>query len=635
MSAFEKAPPSLSSEALETLAADLFGVKGQARPLASERDQNARIDGIAGRYVLKIANAAEDPMQIGLQNAALLHLEAMGFPGVPKLIRTVNGQSTGQTPVGNDSCIVRMVSWLDGPLFSAAPRSLTQLSALGRFMGRLTNALQGFGHPAANRGPFLWSLDHVAGVRDYIVDIADDDCRRIVTGLFDRYDRSIAPHLPALRASVLHQDANDNNIITDPGNPEHISGLIDFGDMCFGRTINELAITLAYALLDAADIYSAARAVIAGYVAEFPIAEMEAEVLYDLMRMRLAASICISSHQSKRHPENTYLLVSQTPARQLLARLDRIDPELMKAVFRSAAGYAATPCANSIRGHLASATVRPMFHPPLDTAARVALLTDGTHADMPAFSDRRFDAWFAAQRPAGLPGSVAFYGFGPYGEARSVYATDQFADAASPERRTRHLGIDVFAPAMTPVHAPLHGKVAYVTYNADPLDYGNTLILEHRTADGQPFWTLYGHLAGTLPDLLSPGQPVRAGDLVAHLGDWPENGGWAPHLHFQVMTSLLEQDQGNFFGVGHDSLWDVWSDICIDPNLILRLPDESFRVDPETPDRLLERRARAIGPSLSISYAEKLKMVRGDGPYLIDHTGRKFLDAVNNITHVG
>ena len=127
---------------------------------------------------------------------------------------------------------------------------------------------------------------------------------------------------------------------------------------------------------------------------------------------------------------------------------------------------------------------------------------------------------------------------------------------------------------------------------------------------------------------------MAAGDLIAHLGDWHENGGWAPHLHFQVMTDMLGQ-KGNFFGVGHDSLWDVWSGICPDPNLILRLAPESFAVDPNPPEALLERRAKAIGPSLSISYAEKLKIVRGQGPWLIDHTGRHYLDAVNNITHVG
>jgi 4-aminobutyrate aminotransferase-like enzyme len=253
---------------------------------------------------------------------------------------------------------------------------------------------------------------------------------------------------------------------------------------------------------------------------------------------------------------------------------------------------------------------------------------------MPAFSDRAFDGWMAAQRPATLPKDIPFLGFGLYGEKRSVYTAAQFADAASDERRTRHLGIDIFAPAGTAIHASLDGTVESVTYNADPLDYGHTLILRHTTAAGRPFFTLYGHLGGSLPSLCRPGQTITAGDLIAHLGDWHENGGWAPHLHIQVITSLLTQ-QGNFFGVGHDSLWDVWTDISPDANLLLRLEPETFRIDPEPPETLLARRRKVIGPSLSISYREKLKIVRGRGPWLIDHTGRRYLDTVNNITHVG
>ena len=116
-----------------------------------------------------------------------------------------------------------------------------------------------------------------------------------------------------------------------------------------------------------------------------------------------------------------------------------------------------------------------------------------------------------------------------------------------------------------------------MTYNADPLDYGNTLILQH-DAGGVTFFTLYGHLAGTLPGLLSVGQEVAAGQLIAHLGDWHENGGWAPHVHFQIITDLLAQSGGNFFGVGQESLWDVWQSISPDPNLILRLDPARFRV---------------------------------------------------------
>jgi hypothetical protein len=130
------------------------------------------------------------------------------------------------------------------------------------------------------------------------------------------------------------------------------------------------------------------------------------------------------------------------------------------------------------------------------------------------------------------------------------------------------------------------------------------------------------------------GDRVDAGQLIAHLGDWHENGGWAPHIHFQIMTDMLAQT-GNFFGVGHDSLWDVWSEICIDPNLILRLAPESFEIDPAPPEKLIARRAESLGPSLSLSYRDKLKIVRGKGCMAVRSYRAAVLDAVNNITHVG
>ncbi len=267
------------------------------------------------------------------------------------------------------------------------------------------------------------------------------------------------------------------------------------------------------------------------------------------------------------HPDVTLPQIYTAVSPEIARRLSGVDQGLLRAIMRRGRGMAAATNEGAVRAYLAGVSPAPLFLPDIGSASSLALLTRGEHADMPAFSDRDFDAWFATKGVT--------YGLGSYGEKRSVYATDQFADSASPERRTCHLGIDVFAPAMTPVYAPLPGKVAFVTYNADPLDYGNTLILEH-DADGVVFHTLYGHLAGTLPGLVQTGDEISPGQLIAHLGDWHENGGWAAHIHFQIMTDMLEQTDGNFFGVGHESLWDVWQSICPDPNLILCLPADRF-----------------------------------------------------------
>lgn len=269
---------------------------------------------------------------------------------------------------------------------------------------------------------------------------------------------------------------------------------------------------------------------------------------------------------SKADAEDLPALIAASPP-AVAARLRDADQGLLRAILRAGLGLPAIPSAPQIIAHLQNLTFEALFRPDVASSRTLALLTNDEHPDMPPFSDRAFDAWFAAKN---VP-----YGIGTYGEDRSVYRTAQFADVTSAERRTRHLGIDVFAPAGTPLYAPLPGRVLHLTYNADPLDYGHTLILEHHTGEAK-FYTLYGHLAATLPHLLQPGAIVTAGQHIADLGDWHENGGWAPHVHFQIMTDMLDQTGGNFYGVGHSSLWDVWQSICPDPNLILRLPESAF-----------------------------------------------------------
>ena len=74
MTAFATRNPAFPMEDLARFAAQHFGKQGTLRPLPSERDQNARLVSGDGEYVLKIANPAEDPGQIDLQNATMLHL---------------------------------------------------------------------------------------------------------------------------------------------------------------------------------------------------------------------------------------------------------------------------------------------------------------------------------------------------------------------------------------------------------------------------------------------------------------------------------------------------------------------------------------------------------------------------------
>ena len=54
-----------------------------------------------------------------------------------------------------------------------------------------------------------------------------------------------------------------------------------------------------------------------------------------------------------------------------------------------------------------------------------------------------------------------------------------------------------------------------------------------------------------------------------------------------------------------------------------------------TPAEILAIRGRHFGRNLSLAYNEPLKIVRGEGQYLFAADGRRYLDLVNNVCHVG
>ena len=224
-------------------------------------------------------------------------------------------------------------------------------------------------------------------------------------------------------------------------------------------------------------------------------------------------------------------------------------------------------------------------------------------------------------------------GAGRYNEARLVYATEAFQEAGG-ERRTIHIGLDLFMPPGTSVFAPLAGTLHSFRDNNAPLDYGPAIILEHQVEDGLTFYTLYGHLSLDSLAGLAVGREVMKGQEIGRIGDIEENGGWAPHLHFQIIGDLLGYE-GDFPGVAPAGQRDTWLSLCPDPNLIAGVPG----VEPAAPlmskEEIVAKRAAHLGPSLSLSYRKPLEILRGRGQYLYDENGKRYLDLVNNVCHVG
>lgn len=142
-------------------------------------------------------------------------------------------------------------------------------------------------------------------------------------------------------------------------------------------------------------------------------------------------------------------------------------------------------------------------------------------------------------------------GYGGYGEHRIFYQQSPLFNDGKTLPRCIHLGIDLWSPAGTPVYAPLDAQVHSFRYNDQVLDYGATIILQH-TLENQPFYTLYGHLTLASIQHLKKGQTIQKGEPFTAIGARNENGGWVPHLHFQVILNV-EGWEGDYPGVATEA----------------------------------------------------------------------------------
>ncbi|GAB4124694.1 MAG: hypothetical protein OHK0045_02230 [Raineya sp.] len=171
----------------------------------------------------------------------------------------------------------------------------------------------------------------------------------------------------------------------------------------------------------------------------------------------------------------------------------------------------------------------------------------------------KFDKWLKSllakhQKKAAIGG---------YLENRRIYRRSQHF-----EGRSIHLGVDIWAEAGTPVFAPYDAVVHSFQNNTAWGDYGPTIILAHQIEDFY-LYTLYGHLSLQSLEGLYEGKQIKQGEQFADLGDFPINGDWSPHLHFQCITDLMGK-KGDFYGVCNPQEKEKFAAICPNPNLILK-----------------------------------------------------------------
>src|SRR4051794_12103607 len=228
---------SLTTTAPQTLAADAealvrrhFGIAAVAKNLTSERDQNFYLRAEDGKeFVLKIANPAEDPQVTNFQTEALRHIAAANpaLP-VPHIIDTVDGKSELQLNLDSErTSVVRLLTYMRGEPLHKVPHTAEQRRNLGRCLGELDLALQGFAHPASGHD-LLWDITYVDRLRVLIANVEGAERQALVERFLDGFEEHAQPILATLRAQVVHNDLNLHNVLVDPADHDRVAGVIDF-----------------------------------------------------------------------------------------------------------------------------------------------------------------------------------------------------------------------------------------------------------------------------------------------------------------------------------------------------------------------------------------------------------------------
>jgi len=613
-----------------------FDVKGSIKELVGEVDYNFKVESKCGKnYLLKISGPNFESDYIDFQINLLEYLNKNCEIEITKSELTIEGSRSCivKDGLGRDRC-VRLLSWVEGRLWSSVnPINKSLRKELGYKAAILSNSLINFKHSFSKR-EIEWDISNSLWVEDHL-DKFDTDQKKILKTFIIDFKKNL-PLYNDLTKSIIHNDINDNNIIVsnDLLNPS-VKSIIDFGDSVYTQTINDLAVTCSYGIMNVNDPLAACCEIISGYNNISSITDNELKLLYNLIAMRLVISVTKSLINRFKEPDNKYLLISEKPAWELLKKWVEVDSEFAYYSYRKACDLNAHPEQNnfykwalenrfSVTDLFSSIKKNKLYKIDLSVGSKWI----GGRNEI---EDLELFQYKIEKLQKKYPDKIIT---GGYLEPRSIYSSNSYEKIGNygDESRTIHLGLDFWLPPGTKVNSMFHGEIVVAVNDKGHKEYGGLLILKHNIQDLE-FYTLYGH--NTVESVLKNkvGSKVKKGDVIAEIGNYPENGNWAPHLHFQIILSMLNY-KIDYPGVCYFNQMEIWKDLCPDPNLLFKSIDLDNDKH-ESDEELIKYRHKNLGKSLKLHYDKPIHIVRGEGVYLIDYYGRKYLDTVNNVAHVG
>jgi len=312
------APGSIENSILKCLAEN-HGISGSLERLSGENLNYLLSTPEGEHYVVKIVDDHIPTEVVKMEFEALEYVISGGFPlQLPRIIENTNGKiETGIKIHTNSLNRLLLMTYIDGEqLENISDISDILLKNVGISLAQYNLAMLGFNHPAARRN-HRWNLAEAGQHRDKISLVEDPDKQALLAWGFDAWEE-VKSNLKSLSWQFIHGDMNRENILV---RGDRVTGLVDFGDSCFNPVVCDLAICLAYMMMDRDDPLETAAIVTRAYHEIKPLNEAELSVLLPLICGRLVTSIMISTERRGIDPDNPNWFGGEDSAEDLLTTL--------------------------------------------------------------------------------------------------------------------------------------------------------------------------------------------------------------------------------------------------------------------------------------------------------------------------
>jgi len=285
-------PPNFAIEVVAPVVAENFNLLGDYTQLVSERDQNFRLRTSNGQgFVVKVTGLVEDRIATDFQIAVLSHFEESEFNYAPRVVRTVSGEKRSViTSDAGQEHYLRIVTWLDGSLLKDVELTTNNANRFGRRLAELDLSLESFDFDGDGQAG-LWDMQEALQLQNLLPYVNSEKVQECARSVLARFDETVKTALRALPRQAIHNDANPENILIDADGD--VSGFIDFGDALKAPRIIEVATAASYLRTGGENPLKFIEAFVEGYHRRSPLSDVEFNLLFDLIRTRLAMTLIL------------------------------------------------------------------------------------------------------------------------------------------------------------------------------------------------------------------------------------------------------------------------------------------------------------------------------------------------------